>query len=153
MLLAGIILYLVEKNIYKRTIVYTLNGKKYRLLVADNNKEWLEGLMYHRQLENADGMIFIFPDKAIRYFWNKNTYLDLDVYWIDEDKIVGKDFLPSIEKSGRLITISSQKEVNKVVELVTSVKKSPARAGLKSVEENGALKEDYAESSTFSRQK
>ena len=63
-------------------------------------------------------MIFIFPDKEFRNFWNQNTYLDLDVYWLDDDKVTGKDYLPSILKSKETITISSPKEVNKVVEIV-----------------------------------
>ena len=35
-----------------------------------------------------DGMIFIFPDKQIRSFWNENTYLDIDVYWLDGEKVL-----------------------------------------------------------------
>ena len=37
-------------------------------------------------------MIFIFPDKERQTFWNKNTYLDLDIYWMNDDKVVGKSF-------------------------------------------------------------
>ncbi|MEM0476681.1 MAG: hypothetical protein QW367_03565, partial [Candidatus Aenigmatarchaeota archaeon] len=51
--------------------------------------------------------IFIFPDKQIRYFWNKNTFVDLDVYWLDDDKIIGREFLPSIEKTKEIYTIKS----------------------------------------------
>lgn len=89
----------------------------YRLLVADNPEKWQRGLMYFRKLEGVDGMIFIFPNKEIQTFWNKNTLMDLDLLWIDEDKIVGKSFLPSIEKSKKNVTVSSPKEVNKVIEI------------------------------------
>lgn len=70
-----------------------------------------------KELKNADGMIFIFPDKKTRTFWNKNTYLNLDVYWLDDEKVVGKSFLPSILKSKEIITINSSGKVNKVIEL------------------------------------
>ena len=97
---------------------YQLEGRKYQLLVADNVQKWQTGLMNFRKLEGIQGMIFIFPDKQIRHFWNKNTYLDLDVYWINEDKVEGKSFLPSIERSKEIVTVSSPAKVNKVVEIV-----------------------------------
>lgn len=100
------------------TINYTINNKTYKLLVADSENEWERGLMFVRKLKNADGMLFIFPDKQIKSFWNKNTYLDLDVYWIDRDKVVGKDYLPSIEKSREIVTVQSGVGVDRVAEIV-----------------------------------
>ncbi len=89
----------------------------YKLLVADNPEKWKKGLMNFRKLDGVDGMIFIFPDKQYRTFWNGDTFMNLDLYWIDGDKVVGKSFLPSIEKSKEIINVYSPKEVNKVVEL------------------------------------
>ena len=43
--------------------------------------------------------------------------MNLDLYWLDDDRIVGKSFLSLIEKSKEIITVSSPKEVNKVIEL------------------------------------
>lgn len=105
----------------KEFIYYSINNTKYKLLLADEQKEWQKGLMFYKskkELKGADGMIFIFSDKEIRSFWNKNTYLDLNLYWLDEDKIAGKSFLPSILKSKEIITVNSGKEVNKVVEII-----------------------------------
>jgi uncharacterized membrane protein (UPF0127 family) len=105
----------------QKLISYSLEGKTYKLLPAKTPLEHQKGLMFYRskkELKGADGMIFIFPDKNYRTFWNKNTFLDLDVYWIDGDRIVGKDFLPSIEKTKEIFTINSPKPVNKVVEIV-----------------------------------
>jgi uncharacterized membrane protein (UPF0127 family) len=105
----------------QKLIYYSLEGKTYKLLPAKTPLEHQKGLMFYRskkELKGADGMIFIFPDKNYRTFWNKNTFLDLDVYWIDGDRIVGKDFLPSIEKTKEILTINSPKPVNKVVEIV-----------------------------------
>ncbi len=103
------------------TIFFPLEGKKYRLLVAKDPISWQKGLMFYKnkkELNGADGMIFIFPDKDFRSFWNKNTYLNLDVYWLDGDKIVGKDFLPSILKTKNIYSISSPEKVNRVIEIV-----------------------------------
>jgi uncharacterized membrane protein (UPF0127 family) len=100
-----------------KVISYKLQGKNYQLLVADTPAKWEKGLMNFRKLEEAAGMIFLFPDKKYRSFWNKNTLMDLDIYWLDDNKIVGKSFLPSVEKSRQIITVNSPRPVNKVVEL------------------------------------
>ena len=102
----------------KETINYKIKNKTYKLLVADSSKEWERGLMGVKELNNTDGMIFLFPDKKPRVFWNKGTLLDLDVYWILDDKVIGRDFLPSTENSKGVIYVSSPVPVNKVVELI-----------------------------------
>jgi len=102
----------------RSTTVYSLNNKNYRLLIADTPEKREKGLMFVRNLRGIDGMIFIFNDKEIRSFWNKNTYLDLDLYWIDDEKAVGQSYLPSIEKSKKTIMVYSLVPVNKVIELV-----------------------------------
>lgn len=66
----------------------------------------------------ADGMIFIFPNKQFQSFWNENTYLDLDVYWLKDDKVIGKSHLPPITKTKDVVTINSPGAVDKVVEII-----------------------------------
>jgi len=96
---------------------YTLNGKTYRLMVANTEAEREKGLMFYRKLDNVDGMIFLFNDRQYRSFWNKNTFMNLDLYWLDEDQVVGKSYLPSIEISKDIVNVNSPSEVNKVIEL------------------------------------
>jgi hypothetical protein len=100
-----------------KIISYKLKNSQLNLLVADTREKWERGLMYYRKLQGTDGMIFIFPDKQYRSFWNKNTLMDLRVYWLNNDNIVGQDELLSVEKTKQIITINSPKEVNKVIEL------------------------------------
>lgn len=97
---------------------YSINNKNYCLLIADNQDEWEKGLMFYKKPLDFDGMIFIFPDKRVRSFWNKNTYLDLDLYWMDEDKVVNKSYLPSILKSMIIVIVESKEKVDKVVEII-----------------------------------
>ena len=99
------------------TVDYQLNGRNYRLLVANTPTEHAQGLMFVRELKQADGMLFIFPDRGQHVFWNKNTFMGLDVYWIQNDRIVGKSFLPSIENSGDLVRVYSPEKVNMVIEI------------------------------------
>jgi len=97
---------------------YSINNKNYCLLIADSQDEWEKGLMFYKKPLDFDGMIFIFPDKRVRSFWNKNTYLDLDLYWMDEDKVVNKSYLPSILKSKIIVIVESKEKVDKVVEII-----------------------------------
>ncbi len=100
------------------TITYSLQGKTYHLLTAENSSQWERGLMYYRKPVNFDGMLFNFPKKQDLTFWNKNTYMDLTLYWLSDNVVVGASDLPSIEKSGRIVTVSSPKPSNRVVELI-----------------------------------
>lgn len=100
-----------------RIVRYKLNDKNYRFLVADTTAKRMKGLMNVRELKGADGMIFFFDSKSPQSFWNQNTYVDLDVYWISDDAVIGYEHLPSIEKKG-LVVISSPKPVDTVIEFV-----------------------------------
>ncbi len=110
----------------KKAKIYQINSKNYCLLTVSNQKEWEKGLMFYKKPVDFDGMIFIFPDKQIRSFWNENTYLDLDLYWMNDKKVVGKSFLPSILKSKETVIVKSSDKVNRVVEIISSALQSPA---------------------------
>lgn len=100
------------------TVSMTIEGKNVNLLVADNSTEWAVGLMNRKTLKEADGMVFIFPDKQMRTFWNMNTLIDLHVVWMDGNRVIGTSELPSIEKTKQVVTVSSPAQADKVVELV-----------------------------------
>lgn len=97
---------------------YSLGSKKYKLLVADERKEWVSGLSGLKRLPGYDGMIFIFPAKQKQTFWNQNTHLNLKLIWLADDKMVGISNLPAIEKTGEIKIVSSPVPVNRVIELV-----------------------------------
>lgn len=96
----------------------TIEGTTYKLLTASNPTEWRTGLMNRTSLDGADGMIFIFPDKQRRTFWNYNTYLNLDVYWMRGDSVVGKEKLHAIDSPKNIKIIQSPEPVDRVVEIV-----------------------------------
>lgn len=100
---------------------FDLEGHTYRLLVADTPEKQEQGLMFVRSKKDIgglDGMIFIFEGENTRYFWNKNTVSDLDLYWIRGNTVAGSTALPSVEKSKTVITVSSPVPVDTVIEIV-----------------------------------
>lgn len=96
---------------------FQLNGQNYRFATAQTKTQRYQGLMFVRELIGVDGMIFLFPDKDIRIFSNRNTLVDLKVYWLQDERIVGKDFLPAFEKSEEIIRVYSPAKVNMVIEI------------------------------------
>ena len=51
--------------------------------VARTERTRNEGLMYRRYLPKISGMLFVFPHEDKHAFWMKNTYIPLDIIWIN----------------------------------------------------------------------
>jgi len=53
--------------------------------VARTPEQRERGLMYRTELPAGTGMLFVFPDAEERSFWMSNTYVALDVAFMDEN--------------------------------------------------------------------
>ncbi len=65
--------------------------------IADTPEERMRGLMYRRSLGQKEGMFFVFPREGLKGFWMKNTYIPLDIIFINRDlkvSSVAKDARP-----------------------------------------------------------
>lgn len=51
--------------------------------IADTEPRRTRGLMYRRTMTDGQGMLFIFPIEEYQSFWMKNTYLPLDILYIN----------------------------------------------------------------------
>lgn len=56
--------------------------------VANNEAETTQGLMFRQSMADTQGMLFLFDGMEPRSFWMKNTYIPLDIIFIDNQRRV-----------------------------------------------------------------
>ena len=73
--------------------------------IADSEEKRKRGLMWRKSLDKNSGMLFIYKDSRIRYFWMKNTYISLDIAFIDTNLVIKT--IHTIEKTDDSTTLYS----------------------------------------------
>jgi hypothetical protein len=63
-----------------------LGGKTLTVEMARTPLQHEHGLMFRKSLGENDGMLFVFQDEETRYFWMKNTIIDLSIGYFDKEK-------------------------------------------------------------------
>ena len=58
--------------------------------IADNEITQAQGLMYVHDLPDMTGMLFKFQSPRVLSFWMMNTFLPLEIAFIDRDNMVVK---------------------------------------------------------------
>lgn len=61
---------------------------KFDIEIADNDYETQTGLMHRQSMKNDRAMLFIFPDMRMRSYYMKNTYIPLDIIYLDKEGII-----------------------------------------------------------------
>ncbi len=54
--------------------------------LADDEYKRQTGLMYRKKMDDNQAMLFVFNDESPRFFYMKNTYIPLDIIYIDKNK-------------------------------------------------------------------
>jgi len=73
-----------------------------RTELAVTDKERLQGLMHRSQLPEGQGMLFVFPKSGFWNFWMKDTYISLDIIWLNEKKEVVEVIHGAMPAAGQL---------------------------------------------------
>ena len=60
--------------------------KKIDIQIADTDFDRQLGLMFRKSMSENKGMLFIFPQESIQSFWMRNTYISLDMIFLNADK-------------------------------------------------------------------
>jgi len=50
---------------------------------AETEESITQGLMFRQDMTDSQGMLFVFPSMEPRSFWMKNTYVSLDIIFVD----------------------------------------------------------------------
>ena len=74
-----------------------------------------QGLMYRREMAERAGMLFVVRPARVLSMWMKNTFIPLDMLFIDADGRITKVVERTVPMS--LTSISSDRPVNGVLEL------------------------------------
>ncbi len=86
-------------------VVDSANGpQRFKVELAVKDHERQRGLMYRESLGDDEGMLFLFERQEARSFWMKNTWLPLDMLFIDDDLVVR-----GIVENAEPLTLSSRK--------------------------------------------
>ncbi len=105
-------------------------AQTFQVETAVSDEDLARGLMYRKKLDADKGMIFIFETPRNTAFWMKNTYIPLDMIFVNKDyKISGivENVAPLSEK-----LIYSPKQTIAVIELnAGTVSKTNLHKGMK----------------------
>ncbi len=67
------------------TVGIRIHQQLYCVEVAATPQARAKGLMFRRSLEENTGMLFVYPDEDYRCFYMKNTFIPLDIAFINRD--------------------------------------------------------------------
>jgi len=76
--------------------------------IADTGDDRQNGLMYRKSMEMNQGMLFIFQVEELQSFWMRNTYIPLDMIFVNSDKKI-----VTIHKNTKLYQINLTLQLNR----------------------------------------
>lgn len=85
--------------------------------VADTEFLQTKGLSGRDAIPANYGMLFVFPDLAIRQFWMKDVKFPLDIVWIQNDKVAGIIYGAQPESGDNFTIYESPEPVSMVLEV------------------------------------
>ncbi len=77
---------ILSSNRFNQTL--SVGAKTYSVEVVSSARDMAIGLAKYNSLEPSQGMLFELKTKSIPAFWMKNMKFDIDLVWIDDNKVV-----------------------------------------------------------------
>jgi uncharacterized membrane protein (UPF0127 family) len=68
-----------------KKVQITINNCEFQLQKAETNKEKEQGLMFISKMDTRQGMIFIYDSPIKSAFWMLNTFIPLDIIFLDSN--------------------------------------------------------------------
>lgn len=91
--------------------------RKIDIELATTDEERANGLMNRKSMSDEQGMLFVFPAAEEQSFWMKNTYISLDIIYVNEQlEIVSvqkyatplsEESLPSFKKAMYVVEVNA----------------------------------------------
>ncbi|GAA0559548.1 DUF192 domain-containing protein [Chitinophaga japonensis] len=91
--------------------------RKINIELAESDDERAQGLMNRKSMTDDQGMLFIFSEAEEQSFWMKNTYISLDIIYVDENKEIvsiqkyatplSEESLPSFKKAMYVVEVNA----------------------------------------------
>lgn len=109
--LAGLQHYRAERGLLP--IHFETAGEKsaeFKVELAVSRSDRGRGLMFRREMPEQRGMLFVFPGEAVRSFYMKNTYIPLDMLFIDaKGEVLGiLENVPTLNEEPRSVPKPAQ---------------------------------------------
>ncbi len=77
-----------EPELGDYALVILPDGREISVQIAIDEEERQRGLMFREELEENEGMFFVFKEDGFHSFWMKNCRIALDIIWMDAKKRV-----------------------------------------------------------------
>jgi uncharacterized membrane protein (UPF0127 family) len=100
----------------------TKGNPVFRVAIADEPLEMMQGLMNVKNMPDDTGMLFVYPSEGQVSFWMKNTLIPLDMIFITSDGSVSKIHENAVPHD--LTPITSDSKVKYVLEVNGGLSKS-----------------------------
>ncbi len=98
-ILTSILVIAVRAYSFYRQPYVKIGNHIFRVEIADTPEKQRLGLMFRKHLASNRGMLFIFDKPDIQTFWMKNTYIPLDIIFIDaNNRIINIVTMPALTR-------------------------------------------------------
>jgi uncharacterized membrane protein (UPF0127 family) len=72
----------------KRFVPLYIHDTRFVAEIAETMDQQVKGLMFRRSIPRTYGMLFIYQEEDIRGFWMKNTWIPLDLIFLNRNRQV-----------------------------------------------------------------